>query len=208
MENELDFKLLYQSYKKADGHDWNAENMLLRAIAFYCKFYSSTFQVIKENAEKTFVTFENRDSEKIWNLYSDVNEANISSNLKVCYFDFICEIIIKSKVSKVVINPNTDNFILTTSQIMDIRRQKMFCETYDNFKLSKPSLDIRPAYNNFSELPGNNCEFFEMYTKTNDRKYLDLFLEKFSTETTFYIPVLPMKNAQKDDKGNPLISAD
>lgn len=206
----MNFKEIYSQY--INHQDKKNENLLLRSICYDTKFMIG---YIEKNGIRTINLDRYSENKLFLNIYTDISEFSDEEKKKYngafeMDFEEILDHVNKLLANGVRINPNTDNFIITNSDLMSLKRQMKLGNYSDTFKLNGDTNFIKPAYK-ISELNTNSnklIEIYDKYLKDNSKETLNEFYNILINEATFYSFVLPKENAEKDEEGHPFISKD
>lgn len=211
--NSLDFKILYNNYINCKNIE--TESILLKTILFDCEFFVCFTQ---SNEGETFELDTDENNKLILKIYSDYDEIEDRKKDQFSVgkidFDVILDIVNESIADEICINPLTDCFKITSSQLMDLYRQKLYADTLSPIKLHEEKDFLKPAYKISEKNSKTNSnkiiQLYDIYMKAKDEAEIENTLSDFYKElinnATFFADVLPEEGCPKDENGNPLIT--
>lgn len=203
-----EFKYLYNKY--INERNMENESILLKTILFDSLFWVCYKESEEEGQIYRFIRDENE--KLVLQIYSNFNE--IEQEAKVKYwkgytkFEGILQIVNENLVDEILINPMTDNFRISSMQLMDLNRQKIYNETAEPIILHEDKDLLKPAYK-IEELQSTNNRINELYSiylqDETDENMSNLYSELINN-ATFFTPVSPEESTSYDENGHPLIS--
>lgn len=196
------FKELYNNYKKEENK--KNENALCREI-----INNSNFIVCEK--ENSLDTYRDENEKLVLKVYTELNEINeyVRNQFTTTEVDFntIWSTINRNMLDKIIINPESDRFMLSNEQINDLYRQDKFGDKISYRTIKKNFMQEKSAYKveNIKSLNNKTIEIYKKYVDSNNENDLNDFYKELVYNATFYTRVLPENNGKLDSNNNPII---
>ena len=196
------FKELYNNYKKEENK--KNENALCREI-----INNSNFIVCEK--ENSLDTYRDENEKLVLKVYTELNEINeyVRNQFTTTEVDFntIWSTINRNMLDKIIINPESDRFILSNEQVNDLYRQDKFGDKISYRTIKKNFMQEKSAYKveNIKSLNNKIIEIYKKYVDSNNENDLNDFYKELVYNSTFYTRVLPEDNGKLDSNNNPII---
>lgn len=197
------FKELYKNYKNEESK--KNESALCREIINNCNY------IVCEK-ENSLDTYRDENEKLILKVYTELNEISeyVRNQFETIEVDFntIWSTINKNMLDKIIINPESDRFVISNEQVNDLYRQDKFGSKIGYRTLKKTTMEEKSAYQvkDIKALSNKVVDLYKKYTNSNDEKDLSDFYNELVNNATFYTRVIPEDNAELDTNGNPLIN--